>query len=191
MIKSQGGIFGRNPTFSTLKSSSAIFGTVDPNIWDAGYANNGLAINSFGGFSVARQDFAAGLFRRNGSDGSVIEFKKDNSFAGSISVSAGSTSYNTSSDTRLKKDVSDAGDVGNIIDGINVVSFKWADGSGDVSHGVIAQDLNNVFPMAVTAGDNEVEIVTPWGVDYSKLVPVLIKEIQSLRKRINVLEGSN
>ena len=42
-----------------------------------------------------------------------------------------------------------------------------------------------MFPEAVSEGVGDI----PWGVDYSKLVPVLIKEIQDLRKRVADLEG--
>jgi hypothetical protein len=51
--------------------------------------------------------------------------------------------------------------------------------------------LHEVFPEAVAVGDADDvdELKTPWGVDYSKLVPMLVKEIQSLRARVAQLES--
>jgi len=46
--------------------------------------------------------------------------------------------------------------------------------------------LNEVAPEAVSQGYTEEDM---WGVDYSKLVPTLIKEIQSLRNRVAQLEN--
>ena len=51
---------------------------------------------------------------------------------------------------------------------------------------MIAQELITVAPEAVSKGETEEEMM---GVDYSKLVPMLVKEIQSLRVRVHALEG--
>ena len=48
--------------------------------------------------------------------------------------------------------------------------------------------VNTVAPEAVTEGETEDDMM---GVDYSKLVPMLVKEIQSLRARVAQLEGEN
>ncbi len=50
---------------------------------------------------------------------------------------------------------------------------------------MVAQELLEVAPDAVTQGDTPDDMM---GVDYSKLVPMLIKEIQSLRQRVAQLE---
>ena len=42
----------------------------------------------------------------------------------------------------------------------------------------------------VTVGDSDPEtVVQAWGVDYSKLVPVIAAELKSLRARIAALEN--
>ena len=93
--------------------------------------------------------------------------------------------YNTSSDQRLKENISDADDAGSKIDAIQVRKFDWkADGSHQ-DYGMIAQELLEVAPEAVSAEDSE-EMM---GVDYSKLVPMMLKEIQSLRARVAQLES--
>ena len=105
---------------------------------------------------------------------------------GTISQSATATAYNTSSDQRLKSSIADADDAGSKIDSIQVRKFDWkADGSHQ-DYGMVAQELLEVAPEAVSAPEDPEEMM---GVDYSKLVPMMLKEIQSLRARIAALES--
>ncbi len=93
--------------------------------------------------------------------------------------------YNTTSDQRLKTNIIDAPDAAALIDGIQVRSFDWiADGSHQ-RYGMVAQELAAVAPEAVHTPLDPDEMMA---VDYSKLVPMLIKEIQSLRARVAALE---
>lgn len=105
---------------------------------------------------------------------------------GSITCGLSSTSYNTASDRRLKHHIAVADDAGEVIDAIGIVSFDFINGP-HVRFGVIAQDLVNVVPEAVTPGAGD----AVWSWDPSKLVPMMIKEIQSLRGRIAALEHAN
>ena len=57
---------------------------------------------------------------------------------------------------------------------------RIADGSHQ-EHGMVAQELLEVAPYAVHQPTNPEEMM---GVDYSKLVPMMIKEIQDLRARL-------
>jgi hypothetical protein len=105
---------------------------------------------------------------------------------GSISITSSATAFNTSSDERLKENITDA-PAGNI-DDIKVRSFDWkADGSHQ-DYGMVAQELEAVAPYAVTKGETEDDM---WSVDYSKLVPMLIKEIQDLKAEVAALKGAN
>jgi hypothetical protein len=105
---------------------------------------------------------------------------------GSISITSSATAFNTSSDERLKENITDA-PAGNI-DDIKVRSFDWkADGSHQ-DYGMVAQELEAVAPYAVTKGQTEDDM---WSVDYSKLVPMLIKEIQDLKAEVAALKGAN
>jgi len=92
--------------------------------------------------------------------------------------------YNTTSDVRLKKNIVPVGDVGDIIDTIQIVSHDWKQNDAHTDYSVIAQDLYKSVPQAVLKGDDNEEITEIWQVDHSKIVPLLIKEIQSLRKRL-------
>lgn len=105
---------------------------------------------------------------------------------GYIGTSGSSTSYNTSSDERLKKNIADAADAGSVIDAIQVRQFDWKINDEHQRYGMIAQELDEVFPEAVAHGPTETDMLA---VDYSKLVPMLVKEVQSLRARVAQLEG--
>jgi hypothetical protein len=82
-------------------------------------------------------------------------------------------------------------DSGAIIDGVEVVDFGYKADPGIKITGFIAQDLHAVWPQAVMAGDDDAEVISRvWGVDASKIVPVLVREIQSLRHRTDMLEAA-
>jgi len=118
------------------------------------------------------------------------QFLFNGTATGNISTNGVTASYNASSDRRLKNNIAPADDAGAVIDAIEVVKHDWKVG-GHTRYGMIAQDLHMVAPEAVSVGDaDDVEnFKNPWGVDYSKLVPMLVKELQSLRKRLAALES--
>ena len=132
----------------------------------------GLDIRSY----TTTSSFAQSLMRFSNSS---------NSTGGSITITGATVSYNTSSDERLKENIKDAEDAGDKIDAIKIRQFDWKDGGQHQDYGVIAQELDEVAPEAITKGATEDDMMS---VDYSKLVPTLIKEIQSLRNRVAELE---
>ena len=95
-------------------------------------------------------------------------------------------SPNVSSDKRLKENIMDADDAGTTIDNIQIRKFDWIDSGEHQSYGVVAQELAEVFPEAVSGEENEEDIM---GVSYEKLIPMLVKEVQSLRSRVAELEN--
>jgi hypothetical protein len=114
-------------------------------------------------------------------------FFNPNGSVGSISTNGSATAFNTSSDLRLKENIVDAPSASDDIDAIQVRSFDWkADGSHQ-KYGMVAQELQSVAPEAVSGDADSDEMM---GVDYSKLVPMLVKEIQSLRARVAELESN-
>jgi hypothetical protein len=118
--------------------------------------------------------------------GFALVFHNNSSLVGSITYTNSATGFNTSSDQRLKENIADADDAGSKIDAIQVRKFDWkADGSHQ-DYGMVAQELIEVAPEAVSAPEDPEEMM---GVDYSKLVPMMLKEIQSLRARIAALES--
>ena len=152
---------------------------------DVTSTNAGIQLRADNTIRVAKSGLAAMSIYRHTNNGSIISFYRDATNVGSISVTSSATTYNTSSDQRLKENIADADDAGSKIDAIQVRQYDWkADGSHQ-DYGMIAQELQTVAPEAVS-GDADSEDMM--GVDYSKLVPMLIKEIQSLRNRVAQLE---
>ena len=109
-------------------------------------------------------------------------FGYNGSIIGSITQS-GTTAvlYNVTSDQRLKENIVDAPDASNDIDAIKVRSFDFIADKSPVKYGFIAQELVTVAPDAVHQPSNPDDMM---GVDYSKLVPMMLKELQSLRARL-------
>jgi hypothetical protein len=103
--------------------------------------------------------------------------------SGSITQSSATTVlYNVSSDQRLKENIQDADSASSLIDSLQVRKFDWKADSTHQRYGFVAQELVTVAPEAVHQPANPDEMM---GVDYSKLVPMLVKEIQSLRQRLS------
>ena len=136
------------------------------------YGSYGLEIRSYTAYNST---YAQNIMKFAGSTGSEY---------GSIKILGAATQYNTTSDERLKENIRDADDAGDKIDAIKIRQFDWIEGEHQ-EYGVVAQELLPVAPEAVSKGYTEDDMMS---VDYSKLVPTLIKEIQSLRKRVEELE---
>jgi len=125
-----------------------------------------------------------GITINRGSDGDIITFKKDNGsgIVGGISITSTSTSFNTSSDARLKDVTGEARGL-EVINQLNAVSYNWkADGKED--EGLIAQEVMEIVPNAVTGSEEEM-----YQMDYSKLVTPLIKAIQEQQEQIETLKA--
>jgi hypothetical protein len=105
---------------------------------------------------------------------------------GSITATSSVTLYNTTSDQKLKENIVDAPEFGSVIDSIKVRSYDWKADGNHQRAGFIAQELVTVVPEAVHQPADPEEMMA---VDYSKLVPMLVKEIQDLRKRLAALEA--
>jgi hypothetical protein len=104
--------------------------------------------------------------------------------AGSITLSGSSTSYNTSSDYRLKQDLKEFNGL-SLISEIKTYDYEWKT-DHKRSYGVIAHELQAILPQAVT-GEKDGERMQ--GVDYSKIVPVLVKAIQELKSELDTLKN--
>ena len=128
------------------------------------------------------------VYRTSNASGIAGYFVTSSGAAGNISVSGTTTTYNTSSDQRLKDNIVDAPSASDDIDAIQVRSFDWKVDGSHQKYGLVAQELVTVAPSAVSQPEDPEEMM---GVDYSKLVPMLIKEVQQLRARVAQLEGAN
>jgi len=131
-------------------------------------------------FSQA-DDARVATFSRFTSDGEIVRFRKNSTTVGNISVTGSATTYNTSSDARLKDDISDFDGLG-IVEQLNPRKFAWkSDGQEDI--GLYAQEVKELVPNAVSQNEDGY-----YQMDYSKLVTPLIKAIQEQQEQIEELK---
>ena len=122
------------------------------------------------------------------SNGSILVFYKQGTTVGSVSVTGSATTYNTSSDYRLKDIDGPITNSGAYIDALNPVQGSWkADGSRFI--GLIAHEVQEVSETQIATGEKDGEEMQ--GMDYSapELIANLIAEIRSLRARVHALES--
>ena len=111
---------------------------------------------------------------------------------GTIGVTTSSTSFNTSSDHRLKENVTDLTGATTRLKQLNPVRFNFIADADTTVDGFLAHEVQTVVPEAITGTHNEVdEDGNPvyQGIDQSKLVPLLVATIQELEARITALEA--
>lgn len=136
------------------------------------------------GFSVgsnADMQYFAG--NSSGSHDFYLNDVKKFSIGASGVVSSGeSTAY---SDKRLKTDIIETQPVLDKLKKVRVVDYKRIDTNSDkVRTGVIAQELQNIFPQYVSGDESEGML----SVNYAEMVSICIKAIQEQQKQINDLK---
>ena len=154
------------------------------------------------------------LLNRTVSTGAIAQFRSNGSVVGSISVTGSATAYNTSSDYRLKDNITPIQGAADIVKMMRPCTYTFkADGSW--ADGFIAHEMQELHPQAVTGSkdamqdeeyevspaviDDEGAVVTEavtgtrsvpdyQGVDYSKLTPILTAALQEALTKIDDLE---
>jgi len=119
---------------------------------------------------------------------------------GYIGVTLGGTSYNSSSDYRMKQDVVDLTGAIDRVKSFKPRRFKWKEDPTYTVDGFLAHEASSVVPESVVGekdavdsnGDPEYQVM-----DNSRLVPVLtaalkeaIAKIETLETKVAALEGS-
>jgi hypothetical protein len=149
--------------------------------------------------------------------GAAMRFRTNSTLVGSIVTTTSSTAFNTSSDYRLKKNVTADWDATTRLKQLNPVRFNFIADEDTTVDGFLAHEVQDVVPEAISGTkdgmrDEEYEVtpavldddgneVTPavmgtrsvpdyQGIDQSKLVPLLVKTIQELEARIAALENA-
>ena len=160
-----------------------------------------LLINRTTGLSNGRLEInggtAEGMSIQGGSNNYIVSWHNTSgTLIGSITGSSGSsTSYNTTSDYRLKTAVNYDWDATTRLKQLRPARFEWiADGDDAVPvDGFLAHEVQDIVPEAISGTKDAVdEDGNPeyQGIDQSKLVPLLVKTIQELEARITALEAS-
>jgi hypothetical protein len=118
-------------------------------------------------------------------------YNSSGSQVGNISVTASTTSYNTSSDYRLKEDWVAVADASTRVNALKPVNFAWKLNGSRVD-GFLAHELAEVVPEAVTGEKDAVDAEGKpvyQGIDQSKLVPLLTAALQEALAKIESLEA--
>jgi hypothetical protein len=143
-----------------------------------------------------------------------LRFYNGNGLVGQIHTNGSTTTYQTSSDYRLKENVDYTWDATTRLKQLKPARFNFiADDTNTLVDGFLAHEVSSVVPEAIngvkdamtdvvlyvegdelpegkSVGDvKEASIIDPQGIDQSKLVPLLVKTIQELEARITALEA--
>ena len=120
-----------------------------------------------------------------------ITFRNGNGLVGNIQTSGSSTSYNTSSDHRLKENIVDIADGITRVKQLQPKRFNFIADADTTVDGFIAHEAQTVVPEAVTGTHNEVDAdgnAVMQGIDQAKLVPLLTAALQEAIAKIETLE---
>ena len=142
-------------------------------------------------------DHACILLRHAAATGSstatVIAFQNSSgSFLGTIKCTDSATSYNTSSDYRLKENVVSISDGITRLKKLKPSRFNFiVDEAKTLYDGFLAHEVTTAVPEAITGTKDEVDSDNNpvyQGIDQSKLVPLLTAALQEAVTKIEVLE---
>jgi hypothetical protein len=133
-------------------------------------------------------------------DNIAQEFYQGTSKVGSIVINTSSTSFNTTSDYRLKENREDILDAIERVKELKPTKFNWIkEPNGSKVDGFYAHELAEVVPEAVTGKKDDLDYEgNPdyQAIDQSKIVPLLtaalqqaIDKIEALEQRIQLIEN--
>jgi hypothetical protein len=152
----------------------------------ASTASNGWTWQGNYMVSCSNADTAC-ILNRTSSVGSIAQFRYNGAGKGGIDVSTSGTTYNTTSDIRLKTDINPIADATDKLMAMNPVSHRWkADPDADAVHGFIAQEMKEIVPEAVGGEDGGEEMMS---MDYGRITPVLVAALQEAISKIETLEN--
>jgi len=121
---------------------------------------------------------------------SAIACYSNGSYCGGMDYSDSATQFLSSSDYRLKYDLKDFNGL-SLLSRIKVYNFAWK--LDDTrSYGVVAHELQEILPDAVIGEKDRMGSdgnMKPQGVDYSKIVPILVKATQELQEIVTQLKN--
>ncbi|MBU2101347.1 tail fiber domain-containing protein [Patescibacteria group bacterium] len=102
---------------------------------------------------------------------------------------SGGVAFNTTSDQRLKKNISPFNGSLDIISKINPYNFVRMDDTAEQNNvGFLAQELYKYYPYAVTGEPTDDPTINPMQVDYGKLTPLLVGAIKEQQAQIDLLQ---
>jgi hypothetical protein len=145
--------------------------------------------NSGTGSTAHGISISAGDADHADSDTHYIQFlEQDSGVVGELDSDGGSLALSDTSDKRLKKNIRDTKTKGlEIINGTRMRDFEWKKNELAFKCGIIAQELQEVFPKAVKEGDDEDKTLRIRKTDF---IYVLVKAVQELSAKVTALENA-
>ena len=160
-------------------------------------SGEGWQMNTSANLQIARS--AGSVFHANrtgSSSGDVISTRYNGTRVGGIQVSSNSTTFDTSSDYRLKENVEDIDDALDLVKLLRPVSYTWISSPEEGTvHGFLAHEVQDVVPYAAH-GEKDAHGIEEEGgepgpiyqtMDHSKLVPLLTAAVKELASENKVL----
>ena len=129
---------------------------------------------------------------RTSSNGTIQQFRRNNTTVGSIDVTTTATAYVTSSDYRLKENVTEVTDGITRLQQLKPSRFNFIADPDNTVDGFIAHEVQTVVPEAITGNKDEVDDdgnPVYQGIDQAKLVPLLTAALQEAIAKIESLEA--
>ena len=177
---------------SSFYGSKIVVGAPNPNQTSSGGYGWGMGASG-GQFWNFHDGNAAYWNNVNSSSSSYVNFRTLGSHVGSIHIQSSSTSFNTSSDYRLKENIIYDWDATSRLKQLKPARFNFKKDADTTVDGFIAHEVSSVVPEAISGEKdavNEDGSIIAQGIDQSKLVPLLVKTIQELEARITELENA-
>ena len=169
---------------------------VDAGTDDIFFGCNSLPSSGTGGAAFELSQSSARSILQLGNTGTsnlrVTNFYNGNGNIGNISLSGSATSFNTSSDYRLKENVVTDWDATTRLKQLKPSRFNFIADADTTVDGFLAHEVSSVVPEAISGTKDEVDAdgnPVHQSIDQSKLVPLLVKTIQELEARITALES--
>ena len=136
---------------------------------------------------------ALGLGTSATSEKVLVSFVNGNGTVGSINASGTGIAYNTTSDYRLKENVTPLTGAINRLNQLKPSRFNFIADPDITIDGFLAHEVSDYVPEAVNGEKDAVDEngdIDPQKIDQSKLVPLLIASVQELSKKVTTLENA-
>jgi hypothetical protein len=163
------------------------------------FSNARLTVSSTATDGIASTQGTAGGYcfvanaLTNGGTFYHASFGENGTQRGSITSNGTITSYNTTSDYRLKTVIGPVADAGQRIDALKPVEYTW-NSDGSRTRGFLAHQFQEVYASSVTGTKDAVDaegkpVYQAMQASTPEVIADLVAEIQSLRIRIAQLEA--
>jgi hypothetical protein len=160
----------------------------------SGNTVTGCTLNGGLGIGYFSRSTDSSLIINTNANGKVSRIYRSGSEVGDITVTTTTTSFNSTSDYRLKTVLGAVSDSGSRIDALEPIEYTW-NSTGLRTRGFLAHQFQEVYANSVAGtkdaiddkGNPEYQSMQAGS---SEVIADLVAEIQSLRKRLAALESA-